>query len=316
MHSRTLIKFSAQLLGLLFICFSANSFADNKRNLIVFGDSLSDPGNVFALTGLTSVPPYELIPDAPYAVGDNHFTNGKTWVEQLAKKLHSKSGPAFDHPRFENFAVGGARTRATGFMDLTTQVTQYLSVKRGKNNKKDLYVIMMASNDTRDAIEALSIDPTGATSLQILEETLLSLSDNIQVLIASGAENFIIANVPNLSLVPAIILAGPEAQAAAFSISSSYNSELENLLSQLHAALGAEFALLDIFQLLTDAASNPDSFGFSNVDSPCIIPGAIDITQCETPETYLFWDGIHPSVAGHAIITDLAEDLLTIEHQH
>lgn len=215
MHNRTFIKLTAHLLGLFLACASAIASADNKRNLIVFGDSLSDPGNVFALTGLTTTPPYALIPEAPYAVGDNRFTNGITWVEQLADKLHSKSGPAFDHPRHENFAVGGARTRAVGFMDLSTQVTQYLSIKQGQNTKKDLYVIMIASNDARDAIEALAIDPSGQTSLQILEDALLSLSDNMQSLIAAGAERFIIGNVPNLSLVPAIIMAGPQAQAAA-----------------------------------------------------------------------------------------------------
>ena len=56
------------------------------------GDSLSDPGNAFALTGEQSVPPYDtldpfLVPSAPYARGGHHLSNGATWVEQLGKTL-------------------------------------------------------------------------------------------------------------------------------------------------------------------------------------------------------------------------------------
>src|ERR1043165_1234372 len=61
--------------------------------IVVFGDSLSDPGNAFALTGQHLTPPsygmttpedlLTLIPDAPYARGGNHFSNGPTWIEDL-----------------------------------------------------------------------------------------------------------------------------------------------------------------------------------------------------------------------------------------
>ena len=52
--------------------------ADTDFNsLVVFGDSLSDPGNKFALTGLSNVPPYDLldpfvVPNGPYARGGHH----------------------------------------------------------------------------------------------------------------------------------------------------------------------------------------------------------------------------------------------------
>jgi phospholipase/lecithinase/hemolysin len=31
---------------------------------------------------------------------------------------------------------------------------------------------------------------------------------------------------------------------------------------------------------------------------------------CERPNRYLFWDGIHPTVAGHEIVEDAAQQLL------
>src|SRR6187200_3707699 len=60
--------------------------------IVVFGQSLSDPGNAFALRGGTNTPPDYLldpllVPGAPYARGGHHFSNGATWVEQFARSL-------------------------------------------------------------------------------------------------------------------------------------------------------------------------------------------------------------------------------------
>ncbi len=53
--------------------------------IVVFGTSLSDPGNAFALLGATNTPPDYLVdpllvPAAPYARGGQHFSNGATWI--------------------------------------------------------------------------------------------------------------------------------------------------------------------------------------------------------------------------------------------
>src|SRR5687767_11923799 len=86
--------------------------------VVVFGTSLSDPGNAFALRGGTNTPPdYELdpllVPSAPYARGGHHFSNGATWIEQFARSrgLASSVGPAFlgSDSTATNYAVGAAR---------------------------------------------------------------------------------------------------------------------------------------------------------------------------------------------------------------
>lgn len=66
------------------------------QRVVVFGDSLSDPGNAFVLLRQVERPPFPLIPDAPYARGGLHFSNGKTWVEQMADEmgLSVSVGPA------------------------------------------------------------------------------------------------------------------------------------------------------------------------------------------------------------------------------
>src|SRR5258706_10461824 len=85
--------------------------------IVVFGDSLSDPGNAFALVGGTNTPPdysvdFFLVPDQPYARGGHHFTNGATWIEQLAQSegLAANAKPAFrgSSAGATNYAIGGA----------------------------------------------------------------------------------------------------------------------------------------------------------------------------------------------------------------
>jgi outer membrane lipase/esterase len=52
--------------------------------------------------------------------------------------------------------------------------------------------------------------------------------------------------------------------------------------------------VFDLFGLVNEAVSS--AFGFANVTDACgAIPG------CD-PSTYFFWDGIHPTSGGHAVL--------------
>jgi phospholipase/lecithinase/hemolysin len=64
--------------------------ASAGEQLVIFGDSLSDPGNYFIAFGQTSTAPFAPIPDAPYDIGPgHHFSDGWTWAERLAFALGS-----------------------------------------------------------------------------------------------------------------------------------------------------------------------------------------------------------------------------------
>ena len=77
---------------LLAALFPVSSGAETYSGIVAFGDSLTDTGNKYAITGLSNTPPYDLldptlVPDGPYTKGGLHHSNGKTWVEQYAKPL-------------------------------------------------------------------------------------------------------------------------------------------------------------------------------------------------------------------------------------
>ena len=161
------------VVGLLLVPGLATAGKPFER-LVVFGDSLSDPGNAFYLTGIALKPPYStldpfLVPNAPYARGGNHFSNGKTWVERFAKKLdlEESAGPAFkgeneDELKMTNYAVGGARARDSGQnINLTSQLGLFLADAQGQVSDRALYVLALGGNDVRDAVSALAQDSSG-----------------------------------------------------------------------------------------------------------------------------------------------------------
>ena len=275
--------------------------------MVVFGDSLSDPGNAFVLTGQVSIRPFSLIPDAPYLIGGLHFSNGKTWAEVLAKDLRLPSGPAFRNPlRYTNYAVGGARARSVNGVDLTDQVGLYLSKHNTAADPDALYVIMIGSNDVRDAIVAYQADASGATSAEILKAALTAVADNIQTLAAAGAHNFLIGNAPDLALVPAILEQGPVAQFLAQLLSGEYNAGLNDTVKVLSTAFSLDVARLDLYKLLQSLVKHPRRIGLTDVVDSCITPGVIVHAICKDPDDYLFWDGIHPTHAVHEFLAGQA----------
>ena len=286
--------------------------ADPSR-LIVFGDSLSDSGNAFVMTHNVSFPPFELIPSAPYARGGLHFTNGPTWVELLGRRMHLglSTGPALLAPRiFSNYAVGAARARQVGTASLATQVGWFLHDTGSVAPSDALYIVYLGNNDIRDALTALSTDPSGAASGAILVEALSVLRDNLLALYGAGARRFLIPNAPNLALVPAVRLQTPQAQGAALWLTTNFNLGLAQLLSGLEGSVPVKITRLDIFALLDEVVAQPGSFGFADVEHSCITPDTLRGAYCVSPDSYLFWDGVHPTRSGHAVLAQRAYAVL------
>lgn len=309
---------SVSLVFALLGAIGTASARDDER-LVVFGDSLSDPGNAFVLTMDVSLPPFELIPNAPYARGGLHFSNGRTWVEQLADKLDAENSarPALLKPvRFTNYAVGGTRARPQGPFDLATQVGLFMNDFNGQAPADALYVVYMGSNDLRDALEALVLDPSGATSFGILQAALIAIRDNLLILHAAGAQTFLVPNLPNLALTPAVRLQGPAAQGAAQFLASTFNDQLAALLGGLESALGLNIVRFDVFAILNEVVAAPAAVDLTEVAQPCITPGTKVKPFCSKPDEYLFWDGIHPTRAGHRILAQRASVVLGAMPRH
>ena len=307
---------------LMFLVIAPVYAASPYSEIYVFGDSLSDPGNVFVVTGEQSVRPFNAdnIPDAPYARGGHHFSNGKTWVEQLSAdlKLKGGTGPALRTSAFTNYAFGAARARMTGVMDLSSQVGLFLSTTQGAIPADALYSVFVGGNDVRDATATFfdvfftTGDPVAAqlAAEAVVGEAVQSIADNIVLLSSLGATHFLVPNVPDIGVTPAIQSLGPQAVAVATGLSAGFNAALETTLINLENGLGVQITRLNVFKLINDAVADPDIADLVNVTEPCITPLVRKGAFCNKPDDYLFWDGIHPTRAGHDYLAEAALNAL------
>jgi outer membrane lipase/esterase len=272
--------------------------ASSYTGLFIFGDSLSDPGNL-ANSGVPANPGQVIssnfyIPDSPYASGQ--FTNGDVWAYSFASALGLApyAAPAVLHGG--NFAFGGARVNKDGTdlpPSLATQTSMFLGGIGTRDLSGDLFVVAGGGNDARDALElaaksAKPVDVIAAAAAKYAKQT----GDIVDRLQAAGAKNIIVWDIPNLGLVPAIASQGP---AATFlgGVTSAFMSGA--LAARMSDEDGVK--LFDVFGLLTQVALKPSVFGLTNVEDACGNP----LAACN-PSTALFWDGIHPTATVHAIL--------------
>lgn len=308
---------------------------------VVFGASVSDPGNAFALIKQQNSPPYDdpalldpfLVPCAPYAVGAHHFSNGATWVEQLAKPLglNGNVGPAFQSggAASSNYAVGGARARAGGqsqpcdgsdpgttsaTLNLGLQVDEFLrDYPRGAPSDA-LYVLDIGGNDVRDALVAPVV---GGDPAVIIAEAVAAIDANLRRLHDAGARTFLVLDVPNIGLTPAVraldVLIPGDVAGSANVLALSFNALLSTSLAAFEQASGdVQIVRLSLYEVIADVVADKARYGLDNVDGACIKPATLSQPsfQCAAPDTYLFWDGIHPTEAGHGIVRQAAERAL------
>jgi phospholipase/lecithinase/hemolysin len=294
--------------------------------LVFFGASLTDSGNAFTWLrqpagqgcGVPlSVPPYDMlddlvVPDGPYAAGGHHFSNGATWAEGLARAmaLPAAARPVFANPgrQARNYAVGGARAVA-GYpcrVNLPAQVQTYLG-DAPRPAPETWFAIEIGGNDVRDA---LIVGAGGGNPVPVIAAALTSLGQQIGTLYAYGARRFLLLNVPDVGATPAVRTLGPLAQAFGSQLALAYNAELTGLRGLLMVQLaGADIRILDVHATLDTVLAQPALFGFTNSTEACVTPGVAPY-RCTNANQYVFWDGVHPTAALHALVARQAGAVL------
>ncbi len=163
----------------------------------VFGDSLSDNGNLFAASGY---------PPAPYFNG--RMTNGPVAVENLASKL---SSPLLDYAwigattGLGNVADGGTAT-SYGLFGLPGMLTSFASAAPALPGKADaLFVLWGGPNDLLSELSTPALIP-GA-----IANAVSNISSMALALEAMGATHILVPNIPDLGLTPRLLALGPAA---------------------------------------------------------------------------------------------------------
>jgi phospholipase/lecithinase/hemolysin len=282
--------------------------ASPYSGIIAFGDSLSDVGNLFALT-------LSVLPGGPYDNG--RFSNGPLWVEDLARSLGlNPPKPSFGYGGGTDQAWAGATTGFPGtanpaapVLSLTSQVNVYLAGV-GSTPSSALYTFSIGSDDIFQILANTSLTPAQVTA--DLEGAAQTVADDAHKLELAGAKTLLLLNVPNLGLTPSILAEGPVTAAAATSDSQRFNALVETDLENEDSGL-LTFTV-DAYELLAAVIGNPSAYGFLNVTTPCwtgtdegsLGPGSLCSTDTSVQDQYLFWDGVHPTEKGQQLLANAA----------
>ena len=277
--------------------------------MFVFGDSLSDTGNIFYASGNT----YPQSP--PYANG--RFSNGKIWVEYLAEQLNISKPtlvtdlvPDLDFSKFPtttlpsqgvNFAFGGASSGLgnaifpqSGLPGVLAQVQGFAANLQTQQKTADpdaLYTLWASANDF------LFIDPKNSTT------PTNNVSQALNTLAGVGAKNILVFNLPDLSKVPFVQNQSPNDLENLQNTVNTYNSSLKQTLDGLSNNPNLNIIPVDVDSLFKEVSASPGKFGFTNVTDSCLA----NFNICGPDQSkYVFWDDVHPTTTTHKLVADRA----------
>src|SRR5664279_4907927 len=290
-HPRRIMRLRVSLTRLcvllvLLCAFSALAMAGPFNGIVVYGDSVVDNGNLFALTG---------VPGAPYWNG--RFSNGPVSVEYLAQSL---SAPLMD------FAYGGATSGIVNIGDGGTQTTLGFGHLPGLTSE---YLATVGSITPSEAAHSLFFVcaallndlKSNGFSTKTADTAVQNVMNIVNGLKAKGVQHILVAGAPDVGLGPSVVAAG--AGPAATALSAYYNGELQLDLQ------GKGVVYFDTFGVEHELVQNPAKYGLVDVTDPCFD----GTTVCPNPDQYLFWDGSHPTTAVDQLLAQRFEQAVVPE---
>ncbi|MGK3116293.1 autotransporter outer membrane beta-barrel domain-containing protein [Candidatus Pantoea formicae] len=315
-------------------------------NVTVFGDSLSDGGNIGRFT--------------------NNADQNLLYDEIISQRLGDNLQPSNNGGR--NYAQAGATAsqKVNPILNTENQLTSYLQSRGGHADSNSLYVHWVGANDIAAALK------NSSQASDMIKNSSDSSVSQVKTLLNAGEGLIIVPNVPQLGMTPYIVqillshLDAPS-MAAAFQVlnnstTSDEASRQQTLHEAFHAAAGkmsdipekqeaiaqqlfddwkklssqvngltdrynqqqesqleklnGNIARMDIAGLFNEVIASPNQYGLSNtIGTACPLVHSAD--KCHPSDTgggkernYLFSDRLHPSSTVHRMMADYFQSVL------
>ena len=260
--------FLLTLIAATVLALTSFASAAPYSNIFVYGDSLSDLGNIYTFSGHTIPlsPPYY----------DGRFSNGPLAVEYLANSVHTP---------LTSFAWGGATTGIGNSGDGGTQTSF------GAFGLPGMLPQLAGSASTIAPVASTSLfvvwgGPDDFISNGSVATGVGDILFIVQQLQSLGATHILVPGMPDLGLTPEYL---GDASATAFSFAFD---------QALQANLPHGVTYFDTFGFMHLVVSDPGAFGFTDVTDPCLV----GLNPCANPNQYLFWDDLHPTTAADQLL--------------
>lgn len=285
---KTKYVLTAALLALLSACNGDDDDDDDDEasttRMVVFGDNYSDMGT-YAVGAVAEA-------------GGGKFTiNGdgeRLWVQTVASALGVSEGvcaaqtglqgdaslgysvPVENHDECFNYAQGGARvTEPIGFRNaalgdplgaltvpVNQQIDHFLSV-HGSFQPDDTVFVYAGINDILWNLDSIANDElTEDAAYAAVEAAAAELGEEINTIMANGAQKVVVFGLPDVSLTPELWLSGIKAQEVANVMVRRFNNVLYNgTVSKLNEVLW-----ISLFYESQAQFEDPASYGLTNVE--------------------------------------------------
>lgn len=270
----------ALVVGLLSLALAGPAQAGFSQ-LVAFGDSLSDTGNVHAFS-------FGLFPPTPPYFAQR-FSNGPVAVDYLADAL----GGLELHSHAWGGATTGTGNRISdvygfpGLLGLRQQIDNYAA--GGAAEADALYVVWAGSNDLFNWL-----DDSGGVSRDLFIAGMVdNLGYAVDALEGLGARHILVPNLPDIGGL------GAEFDVA-LDIALAARAALPDFDARLYGfdVLGRSNAILD----------DPLAYGITDLFTPCVTFNAFLVPTVCSPDpdvqnTHLMWDVFsHPTTPWHQVM--------------
>ena len=292
------MKFKVAPLFVLFCLFFSSGAAQAQYSrLVVFGDSLSDTGNLAEITF-----------NFPFPFYRNRISNGPVTADRLATSIGSNADASLhlaNRIGGYNYSVAGGNIKGSDTEDLSAQMSAYLSRDNAQADPAALYLVMMGGNDLRDVRSFVS---SAAAQLE-MDSVLDVLSQQLQRLIDAGAQWLVVPNGPNIGRIPETLereSSDPGVSQRATQYTQYFNQQLKQRLTSLARENRVRITQFDLFSELESLIANASALGFSNTEEPCFeLSGFRFHSECVLGtrfDRFVFFDNIHPTEKTHRLI--------------
>ena len=279
------------------------------NRLVVFGDSLQDTGNLMKNTHFPLEPFYQ-----------GRFTNGKVASEYLVDFMSKNQNQDVS---FENYAIGGALTTTRNPKAILRRYAfpvdaqlDFFKSKHGRFQEHDWVMINGGANNLLFTIHNeypfFNIKPAF-----FIAKDLYKIA---QKSIINGARNLVIWNIPDVTVSPAYRHAPyPKLITKVIKKYTKWQANRQNIKLKYyidHLSIKyphVKVQLFDFHGLLNQLLESPMAYGYENATEICVDSfGGVDskgniqknIKLINKPDSYLFWDYVHPTTKGHKLLAE------------
>jgi lysophospholipase L1-like esterase len=293
-------------------------------DVVVFGDSLVDPGNALKAARLLSALPFTDLPggaptpDKGYFEG--RFTDGFNFADLISNKLVGEpTRPTFPYgfetPLFGatvpfvskpagpalSFAYGGAQVRrgAEDVPDLDDQTDIYDNYTADPNA---LYIVTLGGNDVRELVPPNGPPALPSTATARLSSAAEEMQEEVRELYAAGARHILVTGVPDIGILPDYNGAVNEAQLRALGTqySGQFEAMIHDRLSALSVPEGGRLYTYSLKDLADRVIADPSAFAMTELRQARTEAqtGGLDAVGAG----FLMFDEVHPSAQAHSLI--------------